>query len=157
MSEPELKYKTLIHQFEPETPPSGADGEVTGGNPQLCFRGAAQIPGAGFNLGFRVISAPVLAEPYPHKHGEDEFLMFSSSTLNSKDWNAHLELTIGIGDDAEIYSIDEPTTVRIPAGVWHGPLNFVRVDSPVFFQPALLRENFGGTYMLPDGKRELYF
>ena len=31
------------------------------------------------------------------------------------------------------------------------------IGRPVFFQPGLLQGMFGGTYLLPDGEREMYY
>ncbi|MDR0839268.1 MAG: hypothetical protein LBN99_06455 [Oscillospiraceae bacterium] len=154
----DLKYEKLVFRFEPEYLDKSVDGtKIKDASAQAYFRGACQIPGSEFNIGFGLVTAPGVVDPYPHRHYADEYLIFGSETLNSKDWDAHVELTLGIGDDAETYSIDEPTTVRIPAGIWHCPLNFVRVTKPVFFQPALLQGMFGGTYMMPDGEREMYY
>ena len=51
----------------------------------------------------------------------------------------------------------QPMVIRIPAETWHCPLNFVRIDKPVFFQVALMQGMFGGTYMMPDGTREIAY
>ena len=154
----ELKYDKLVFRFEPEYLSHTVDGkDITSDDPQAYFRGACQIPGAQFNVGFGLVTAPILVDPYPHRHYADEYLVFGSETLNSKDWDAHVELTLGLGDDAEVIVIDQPMTIRVPAGLWHCPLNFIRVDKPVFFQPALLQGMFGGTYIMPDGERELYY
>ena len=101
------------------------------------------------------MSRPGIIDPYPHRHFADEYLIFGSATLNART-GTHIELTIGIGDDAETYSIDGPT-VRIPAGIWHCPLNFVRVGKPVFFQPALLQGMFGGVYLIDGVEKEMYY
>ncbi|HHU30579.1 MAG: hypothetical protein QM368_06815 [Bacillota bacterium] len=153
-----LKCEKLFYRFEPEYLTVTVDGkEIEDKSPQAYFRGACQIPGSQFNIGFGLVSRPGIIDPYPHRHFADEYLIFGSATLNAKDWDAHIELTIGIGDDAETYSIDEPTTVRIPAGIWHCPLNFVRVGKPVFFQPALLQGMFGGVYLIDGVEKEMYY
>jgi len=153
-----LKFEKLVHRFEPEYLAVTVDGKsIEDKTPQAYFRGACQIPGSQFNIGFGLITEPGVMDPYPHKHFADEFLMFGSGTLDSDDWDAEIKLTLGIGGEAETYIIDFPTTVRIPAGVWHCPLEFVRVSKPVFFQPALMQGMFGGTYMMPDGERDLYY
>ncbi len=153
-----LKYEKLLYRFQPEYLAVTVDGkEIKDDTPQAYFRGACQIPGSQFNIGYGLVTRPGIVDPYPHRHFADEYLIFGSGTLNSKDWDARVELTLGLGEDAETYVIDRPATVRIPAGIWHCPLNFVRVGKPVFFQPALLQGMFGGVYMKPDGERELYY
>ena len=47
--------------------------------------------------------------------------------------------------------------IRVPAGVYHCPLNFIRVDKPVFFQAALMQPMFGGIYDTPKGPNEMYY
>ncbi len=83
-------------------------------------------------------------------HEKDEYLIFTGGTFpNLFDWDADIEFTIGKGEEAETYQINAPTIIRIPAGIWHCPLNFKRVDKPVFFQAALMMGCFGGTYDTP--------
>ena len=154
----DLKYEKLVYRFQPEYLARSIDGkEIRDEVPRAYFRGACQIPGSQFNVGYGLINGPLLLDPYPHKHQADEYLVFGAGSLNARDWDAHIEFTIGLGDDAEKYDIDEPMVIRIPAGIWHCPLNFVRVDKPVFFQPALLQGMFGGTYRMPDGERDLVY
>jgi hypothetical protein len=153
-----LKYEKLVYRFKPEYLSHTVDGQdINDDTPQAYFRGGCQIPGARFNVGYGLVTQPVLVDPYPHKHSADEYLIFGAGTLNAKDWDARVELTLGLGDDAEVIVIDQPMTVRVPAGIWHCPLDFVRVDAPVFFQPALLQAMFGGTYLMPDGEKELVY
>lgn len=154
----DLKYEKLIHKFEPEFLSHTVDGkEIKDDTPQAYFRGACHIPGSQYNIGFGLVTEPIFIDPYPHKHPVDEYLIFGTSSLDAKDWDAHAELTIGLGGDAEVYAIDQPMTIRIPAGVWHCPMNFIRVDKPVFFQAATIQDMFGGTYLMPDGERELVY
>lgn len=152
-----LKYENLVHRFEPEyaaESSGGAEGKI---DSQIYFRGASQIPGSEFNIGYGLVTKAGVIDIAPHKHQSDEYLVFAAGSLNSKDWDAYAEITIGIGEDAEVYSIDEPMTIYIPAGLWHGPLDFKRLEKPVWFQSALFQSMFGGAYALPDGEKELYY
>ena len=154
----DLKYEKLVYRFKPEYLSRTVDGkEIKDDTKQIYFRGGCQIPGSEMNVGFGLVKGPGLVDPYPHKHHADEYLVFGAGTLNSKDWDAHIELTLGLGDEAEVINIDQPMTIRIPAEMWHCPLNFVRVDTPVYFQPALQQAMFGGTYLMPDGEKELVY
>lgn len=144
-----LKYEKLIWKGEPEW--------LIKRSPHFYFRGAAQIPGADFNVGFGCIFEPQIMDPYPHKHWNDEYLIFTSETFNAKDWDADVEIQLGIGDDTEFYTIDRPMTFYIPAGVWHCPINFKRVGKPIWFQPACFQGMFGGTYLTPEGERQNLF
>ncbi|HHU30578.1 MAG: hypothetical protein QM368_06810 [Bacillota bacterium] len=155
------KYEKLFYRNRPERGALFIDGtykenvnkEVHG----VGFRGACQIPGSQANIGGSLVTEPIFIDPYPHKHPADEYLAFLGPPENRYDFDACIEFTLGLGEDAEMYVIDRPTIVRIPANVWHCPLNFVRIGRPVFFQVALLQGIFGGTYLMPDGEKELYY
>lgn len=155
------KYENLIYFNEPElgtglidgTYKENIDQEITG----VGIRGACQIPGATAYISGGLITEPVFMDPYPHKHNADEYLAFLGPPTDRYDFDAHIELTIGYEDDAEVYAIDAPAIVRIPAGIWHCPLNFIRIGRPIFFQVALLQSAFGGIYKMPEGERELWY
>ena len=155
------KYEKLIYFNKPERGAAFIDGTYIENESQevlgVGIRGAYQIPGAKAFITGGLVTEPVFIDPYPHKHDADEFLAFLGPPTDRYDFHAHVEFTLGLGDDAELYNIDEPTIVRIPAGTWHCPLNFIRIDRPIFFQVALLQGAFGGTYMMPDGMKELWY
>lgn len=155
------KYEKLIYYKVPEGQGNYVDGTPVD-QPQddavgVGVRGACQLAGAKAFINGGLVTKPVFMDPYPHKHDSDEYLAFLGPATNRFDFQAHVELTIGFGDDAEIYSIDEPTIVRIPAGTWHCPLNFIRIDRPIFFEVALLQGAFGGLYKMHDGEREMWY
>lgn len=153
-----MKFDRLVHRFTPEYLSTTVDNkEIHDKSAQAYFRGACQIPGARFNIGYGLVTEPCLVDPYPHKHFADEYLIFGSETLCAKDWDAEIEITLGLGNDAETYVIDRPATVYVPAGIWHCPLNFKRIGTPVFFQPALLQGMFGGIYLIDGEEKELYY
>ena len=151
----ERKYEKLVYQFTPEYNEADA-GEGTDFvySPQAYFRGASQIPGAKYNVGFQIFVKPFFLDRNPHRHEHDEYLVFLGGTFpNVFDFDADIEFTLGqIGVDAETFKITQPTIIRVPAGVYHCPLNFKRVDKPVFFQAALMEAMFGGVYDTPDGE-----
>lgn len=149
----DLKYEKLVYQFKPE------HNEVAAGetvdyvySPQAYFRGASQIPGAKYNVGFQIFTKPFFLDRIQHVHAVDEYLIFLGGTFpNVFDFDA--EITLAIGEEMEEYLITSPAIVRIPAGLPHCPLNFKRVDKPIFFQAACMQGLFGGIY---DGK-ELWY
>jgi hypothetical protein len=156
-----LKYEKLFYRSSQEQGTKFFDGtyrettkkEAVG----VGFRGACQIPGSLAYINGGLISAPILIDPYPHKHSSDEYLAFLGPPEDRYDFDAHIEFTLGLGGEAEKIEIDRPTMVRIPAGLWHCPLDFVRIGRPIFFQAALMQGAFGGTYLLPDGEKELFY
>ena len=122
-------------------------------NPQAYFRGASQIPGSNFNVGFQIFVKPFFLDKLPHFHDGEEFLIFLGGNFpNVFDFDADIEFMLGrAGDDGETYKITKPTIIRVPAGVYHCPLNFRRVDKPVFFQAALMEPVFGANFDTPTG------
>jgi len=156
------KYEKLIYRNRPErgdityidgTSKVRPADEVHG----VGFRGACQIAGAKYNIAGGLTTEPIFIDPYPHKHPVDEYLAFLGRPGHLYDWDAHIEFTLGLGDEAELYNIDEPTIVRIPANTWHCPLNFIRIGKPVFFEVSLAQGLFDGLYLMPDGTKELAY
>jgi mannose-6-phosphate isomerase-like protein (cupin superfamily) len=150
----ERKYEKLVYQFKPEYNEAAAEGAGTDFvySPQAYFRGASQIPGSKFNMGFQIFVKPFFLDRIPHRHPVDEYLIFLGGTFpNVFDFDA--EISLCMGEEMEEYIITQPTIVRIPAGLQHCPLNFKRIDKPVFFQADCMQGMFGGIY---DGK-ELYY
>lgn len=110
-------------------------------SPQLYFRGAEEIPGAKYNVGWQIFKQPIhWLEQEPHFHREDEYLVFIGADLfNPDEFDAEIELWIGEDiDKMEKHVITKPTIVRIPASVWHCPLDFIRIDKPILFQAAYM-------------------
>lgn len=156
-----LKYEKLIYRNTAERGSNYIDGTYVENKEQevrgVGFRGACQIPGAKYNIGGDMITEPLFIDPYPHKHPVDEYLAFLGRPGHAFDWDAHIEFTLGLDDDAELYNIDQPSIVRIPADTWHCPLNFIRIGKPVFFEVAMAHGLFSGTYIMPDGIKEMAY
>lgn len=92
---------------------------------------------ASFSTAWRLIREPMLFDRIPHWHDFDEFLCFLGGNLeNMFDFDATIELSMG--EEEELYLIEQATVVYIPAGLVHTPLTFKRVDKPVLFQPVPL-------------------
>ena len=163
-------YEKLVFEFPQEhneiLTPEGAGGYVV--HPQAYFRGASQIPESKFNCSFQVFVKPFFLDRIPHRHPEDEYLIFLGAHVADEctdghtdvfNFDADIEFTLGeIGKDAEVFHITKPTIVRIPAGVYHCPLNFKRVDKPVLFLAACMMPMFGAIFDQPDGStREAFY
>ena len=156
------KYEKLVFELPAEYNDlaylGGTDGCIS--SPQAYFRGASQIPGSKFNIGFQVFVDPVFLDRTPHHHDVDEYLVFLGGTFpNLFDFDAKVELTVGqIGIDAEVFHITQPTIVRIPSGIDHCPINFTHVGKPVFFQAALFQDMFSSIYDIGNGaSQELWY
>jgi len=154
-------YEKLVFELPEEYNEVVAEGDDPGFvvKPQAYFRGASQIPGSKFNVGFQIFVKPFFLDRVQHRHSEDEYLIFLGGSFpNVFDFDAEIEFTIGkVGEDAETYVITKPTIIRVPAGVYHCPLHFKKINKPVFFQAALMQEMFGGIYDTPNGPMELRY
>jgi hypothetical protein len=148
-------YEKLVFEFPQEYNEVVSEGDDPGYvvKPQAYFRGAMQIPGSQFNVGFQIFVKPFFLDKMPHRHAHDEYLVFLGASFpNVFDFDADIEFTLGkINDDAQTFKITNPAIIRVPAGVYHCPLNFKRIGKPVLFQAALMEPMFGGIYDTPDG------
>ncbi|MBR6950515.1 MAG: hypothetical protein IKH56_02145 [Oscillospiraceae bacterium] len=157
----ESRFGKLVFPFpqeDNEVVARGADEDYVI-HPQAYFRGASQIPGSEFNQSYQIFVKPFFLDRAQHRHVKDEFLVFLGASFpNVFDFDARIEFTIGKDEEAETFVIDKPTIVRVPAGVYHCPLNFKEIRKPVFFLATLFTPMFGGIYDMPDGTtRELYY
>jgi len=148
-------YEKLVFQFPEEhneiVYPGDDPSFVV--SPQAYFRGATQIPGSDFNCSFQIFVKPFFLDRQQHRHPKDEYLIFlGAHSTNVFDFDADIEFTLGkLGEDEEVFHINAPTIIRVPAGVYHCPLNFKRIDKPVMFLAACMMPMFGSTFDLPDG------
>ncbi len=158
---PARRFKNLIFFNVPERA-KGYFGQEFHENTEkdaegVGIRGACQLPGAKHYLGGGFTKQAVRIDPFPHKHDHDEYLAFMGSPADPFDMDVHIEMTLGLGEEAETFSVDQPAIIRIPAGTWHCPLDFMRVDKPFFFEVVLQQGNFGGIYHMPDGDKPIYY
>jgi hypothetical protein len=67
-----------------------------------------------------------------HVHDCDEYLFFLGTNFSDmNDFDA--EVWLYMGEEGEKHVITSPTIVYVPARLVHCPLNFVKVNKPVFF------------------------
>ena len=156
MSE-EKKFAPLVHEMKVEHTNWGSWCY----SPQLYFRGEEEIPGAQYNAGWQLIMEPICWEREAHFHREEEYLVFMNGDLyHPEEFDA--EITIWLGEDVdhmEFFTITKPTIVRIPAGYWHCPMEFVKVGKPVMFQAVYLAGTCGRVVRRKkeDGKYEFIY
>jgi hypothetical protein len=100
----------------------------------------------------RPIYRPFLMIPEPHTHNVAEYLYFiGGNPMDFGDFGAEIEFTVGIGDDAETFTITSTTWVYIPKDLPHCPLNFKRVDRPIMFGHVMFAPGFAATTsFVPD-------
>lgn len=155
------KFGKLVFAFPQEENEIVAEGDPADYvvHPQAYFRGARQIPGSEFNSSFQIFVKPFFLDRVQHRHPKDEYLIFLGASFpNVFDFDAHIEFTLGKGEEAETFVIDKPTIIRVPAMTYHCPLNFKEVNKPVMFMAACMMPMFGGIYDLPNGETmEMYY
>jgi hypothetical protein len=122
--------------------------------PTFGLRGARQMPGAGANFGWIVITKPLFIDKVPHVHDGDEYLFFLGAQVPDSFSTFDAEIDFSIGEEQEKYTITEPTLIFIPRGLLHTPLNFRKINKPVLFGMILLTPRFTKTER--DGKQFSY-
>jgi hypothetical protein len=83
----------------------------------------------------------------PHVHDHDEAIYFIGSDCKSADLGAEVNFKIGPGDGGEenhIFSV--PTVVVIPKGVWHCPMEALKVERPFLCMAVSLTTNYETKY-----------
>jgi hypothetical protein len=130
---------------------------------QQCVKEITKRPGAyisstrhleSFGGGELSIDCIYIVEPHlmltqPHQHEFAQYLSFFSANPNDpRDFDAEIELTLG--EEPEKYTFTCPTSVYIPAGLHHGPLDFKRVGKPVLFLDIAATGRYARVGNTPD-------
>jgi len=111
-----------------------------GYGPELIYTGETDYK-SNFTIMFLRITEPTLMEESAHSHDFDMYLYFLSfDPDNMGDLGAEIE--IGLGKEQERHIITTPTTVYIPKGMVHCPLEFKRVDKPILFVHCTLASKY---------------
>lgn len=95
--------------------------------------------GSDFSIIFIHVTEPVLMEEKPHSHDFDMYLYFLGRD-DMADFSAEIEM--GFGEEQEIHTITTPSSVYVPKGLIHCPLNFKRVDKPILFVHATIAAKY---------------
>lgn len=109
-------------------------------SPRGFFRGTTMMPEAKVYMDFTSITKPHMME-YPHvHHAVDEYIILTGADYNNFfDFDA--EVDMWLGDDPErmeVFTITEPTIIRIPPKLYHCPLYFKRITKPIVFSACYL-------------------
>jgi hypothetical protein len=127
----ETKYGRYISRRPVEAGKFGPDFRMTG---EQDFK-------SDFSLTVIRVSEPVLMEELAHSHDFDMYLFFLGfDPDNMGDLGAEIEMYFG--EEGEKHIINSPTSVYIPKGQVHCPLNFKRVDKPILFIHATLAPKY---------------
>jgi len=104
-------------------------------SPILSLRSDEGYGNLKFSMAWEPITQPFMMLPDSHQHDFDQFLCFlGGDPRNMLDLGGEVELTLSEdGKNLEKHSITTASTVFIPKGLYHAPLNFKRVDKPFIF------------------------
>ncbi|MGD0916994.1 MAG: hypothetical protein ABSB22_11110 [Thermodesulfobacteriota bacterium] len=95
--------------------------------------------GTEFSLLFAHITEPILMEDAPHAHDFNMYLYFFGRD-NMAELDAEIE--IGFGAEQETHTVTTPTSIYIPKGLIHCPLEFKRVGKPILFVHATIAAKY---------------
>jgi hypothetical protein len=113
---------------------------IGGYGPEFVYTGEKEY-NSNFTIMFLRITEPTLMEEHPHSHDFDMYLYFMSfDPDNMGELGADIE--IGLGEEREIHKINTPTSVYIPAGMIHCPLEFKKVTKPILFVHCTLASKY---------------
>ena len=130
------KYNHLIHTFQPDHIPPH----------QAYFRGHDCMPDSNFYSNYRCYMKESFIDRWPTIHTEEELLCWVGYDMVDPWGSFDAEIEFWIGEDRnkmQQYIITEPTIVRVPAYMWHCPLEYRRVGKPVYFQLIIQNGKFG--------------
>ena len=144
MSRAELEKYFRDSVVKTETPHS----EVSA--PRLGLHSDEDYGKKDFSMSWWAITEPFEMVTECHAHDFDQFLIFVGGDLtNMPDLGGEVELTLSLdGKNLEKFVITRATTVFVPAGLYHCPLNFKKINDPqkpilfhdLFFSPEYKRK-----------------
>ena len=87
----------------------------------------------------------------PHKHDFHQILCFVGGDPNNiHDFGAEIEVCLG--KEMEKHRITTNAAISIPPGVYHCPINFLKVDKPVVFLEVMLVKKYTREELKDAGK-----
>ncbi len=142
------KYDKYVYPYKPDVHTDSRFLSPRGG-----FRGQEEMEGSRLWYLYNIVQKEcTIGEAHMH-HAVEEYLFFTGADI-SKFFEFDAEIEISLGEDPEhmeTYTITEPTVVRVPAGLWHGPVVVKRLGAPINFEPFYPNGDYGKiTYK--DGK-----
>ena len=134
------KYDRYVHTYKPEY-----HDDPNFLSPRSGFRGASEMEESRLRYLFNLVRRECTVGELHMHHTVEEYLYFTGSDITSFfDFDAEIELQLGEDPDhLETYTITEPTVVRIPAKMWHGPVTFKRIGAPINFMPFYPSGEYG--------------
>jgi len=109
--------------------------------PVVIANGSEDYEGSEFSFRIHYITEPGVLVKEPHSHDFEQFYFFLGADFsNVKEFEAEVEFSLG--EEVEKHVITVPTTVHVPIGMVHGPLDFKKVEKPIIFIDTLLSARY---------------
>ncbi len=125
------KYDRYIKEYPVGMSPFG---------PVFTFSGEDDFK-SSFSMFVIAVDHPALMEETPHAHDFDMYLVFCGMDPNKMD-DLGAEIEFYYGEEREKHVITKPTTIYIPKGMTHCPLNFKKVSKPILFIHATIAPRY---------------
>jgi len=119
--------------------------EVTA--PAMGLKSDEGFGNLNLSIGWRAVTEPFVMAEESHAHDFDQFLIFAGGDLtNMIDLGGEVELFLSLdNENLEKFIITEATAVFIPAGLYHCPLSFTKINDPrkpILFQNIMLTSEY---------------
>jgi hypothetical protein len=109
--------------------------------PLVHLQGSLHGGGADITISRSWITQPFTMIQKSHNHDRAQFLMFSGGNpFDVDEFGAEIELYLG--EEGEKHVITTPAVIHVPAGLFHGPLIYTRVDRPIEFLDIYLAPEY---------------
>jgi hypothetical protein len=106
-------------------------------------------PNARMSLAISAVRKPYVFHEPTHKHMFTEyFIFFGSNPMDLNDFGAAVEYSFGA--EREKHVITSPTIVVAAPGVYHCPLNYAKVDRPIYCLEAFMTSKYSGVDLGED-------
>ncbi len=144
------KFDKYVYAFKPEY-----HDDPRFLSPRAGFRGTSEMEESKLRYLYDIVQKECTVGELHMHHAVEEYLMFTGADITYFfEFDAEIEVQLGEDPDhMETYTITEPTVIRIPPKMWHGPVTFKRVGAPINFMPFYPSGNYGRIVreLKPDG------
>lgn len=113
--------------------------------PSLLFKSDENFGSKNVSQYFLAIPKPFVMIKECHKHTDDQYLLFIGGDLTKmEDLGGEVELTLSEdGKNLEKFTFTTSTFVYVPAGLYHCPLVFKKINDPR--KPILFIDSYFGS------------
>lgn len=134
------KFDKYVYPFKPEY-----HGDPHFLSPRAGFRGVSEMEESRLRYIYDIVVRECTVGELHMHHAVEEYLIFTGADI-TRFFEFDAEIEIQLGEDPthmETYTITEPTVIRVPPKLWHGPVAFKRIGAPVHFMPLYQSGDYG--------------